>query len=302
MITNGRIPTHPVALRQSAHALADPLPSLLAAAHRLAQGVAAGAHGRRRVGRGDEFWQYRPALPGDPLRQIDWRRSARSDNQFVAQREWQAAQSVFLWADPRASMQFSGAPNRPEKAHRAQTLALALALVLLRGGERVGLCSGPTPLAASCGRGQAEALGHGLLAATTGPAHTAPLPQLSAVSNRGWVVLLSDFLDDLAPFERATSAAAARGVQGVIIQVLDPIEESFPFDGHVLFESMDGITAFDTPEAADLQIRYKQRLAARKDALTDLARRLGWQFSAHSTGASALSALLWAYGAMSVGR
>ena len=99
-----------------------------------------------------------------------------------------------------------------------------------------------------------------------------------------------------------TSAAAARGVQGVIIQVLDPIEESFPFDGHVLFESMDGITAFDTPEAADLQIRYKQRLAARKDALTDLARRLGWQFSAHSTGASALSALLWAYGAMSVGR
>src|SRR5690606_10490915 len=98
-----------------------------------------GEHGRRRAGLGDDFWQYRPAQTGDPLRLVDWRRSARSDAQYIRQREWQIAQSVILWVDQAASMRFASDKKLEQKVDRARLLALALAILLVRGGERVGL-------------------------------------------------------------------------------------------------------------------------------------------------------------------
>jgi uncharacterized protein (DUF58 family) len=111
----------------------------MADAQHLAATVLLGTHGRKRAGTGDEFWQYRPAEAGDALRSIDWRRSARSDGHFVRQTEWQAAQSVMIGVDDAASMTFTGAPSRPSKLRRAQTLAMAIAILAVHGGERVGL-------------------------------------------------------------------------------------------------------------------------------------------------------------------
>src|SRR6056297_9786 len=131
--------TQSLALRSDAEGLAAPLPPLLAEAEHLATTVLLGDHGRRRAGTGDTFWQYRPAQPHDEARSIDWRRSARSDANFVQDKEWQIAQSVVLWVDQGASMAFSSDDNLPSKAHRARSLGLATAILLIRGGERVGL-------------------------------------------------------------------------------------------------------------------------------------------------------------------
>mmetsp|Transcript_1903 Transcript_1903/g.3501 ORF Transcript_1903/g.3501 Transcript_1903/m.3501 type:complete len:124 (+) Transcript_1903:753-1124(+) len=111
----------------------------MADAEQLAATVLLGVHGRKRAGTGDEFWQYRPAEMGDSYRAIDWRRSARSDGHFLRQTEWQAAQSVMIGVDDAASMTYSGERSRPSKLRRAQTLAMALAIIAVRGGERVGL-------------------------------------------------------------------------------------------------------------------------------------------------------------------
>lgn len=92
--------------------------------------------------------------------------------------------------------------------------------------------------------------------------------------------------------------AADKGVKGAILQVLDPQEEAFPFDGRTIFESMGGGLRHETLKAGDLRNRYLDRLAARKAALADLARITGWQYHCHHTDASATSALLWLYGAM----
>ena len=130
----------PARLRRDAETLAGPLPPLLAAAEHLAASVMMGEHGRRRTGQGDEFWQYRPSHAGDAIRMIDWRRSAKADDAlFVREKEWQAAQSVMIWLDMGQSMQFSSAKSLPTKAHDARRLALALSVLLIRGGERVGL-------------------------------------------------------------------------------------------------------------------------------------------------------------------
>ena len=282
-------------LRARAEVLGQSLPALLAEAEHLSATVMLGEHGRRRAGLGDEFWQYRPAHQGDSLRMVDWRRSARSDAHFVREREWQAAQSVTLWVDPGRSMAFSGDRSRAPKSDRARLLALALAVLLLRGGERVGL-AGSVPRA---GRVQMVRLAE--LLGSESPEEYG-VPQVQGMVAHGRAVFLSDFLGDIAGVEDALAYASDRGVRGVLMQVLDPAEEEFPFDGRTIFESMGGSMRHETQRAGDLRSRYLARLAERKDRLTDLARAVGWHYTAHHTGSSAQSALLWAYRALEGGR
>lgn len=280
-------------LRSRAEDVAAPLPPLLAEAEHLAATVVMGDHGRRRAGLGDTFWQYRPARDHDEARNIDWRRSGRSDAQFVQDKEWQIAQTVMLWVDPGASMEFAGQPGGVTKAERARVLGLAVAILLSRAGERVGLTGDRLP--ARSGGGQLARMAELLL---EGSEADYGAPEIGGLPGHARALFLSDFLGDLSGVERALSRAADRGVRGVLLQVLDPTEEAFPFNGRTIFESMGGTMVHETLKAGDLRDRYVARLAERKDRLTQLARMSGWQFHSHHTGDSAVSALLWLYGAL----
>ena len=96
-----KVDTHSSAgwLRRDAERISGALPPLLAEAERLAASVAPGVHGRKQAGSGESFWQFRAAQPGDPHHTVDWRRSARSDQMFVREMEWEAAQTVSIWRD-----------------------------------------------------------------------------------------------------------------------------------------------------------------------------------------------------------
>ncbi|MFP4271250.1 MAG: DUF58 domain-containing protein, partial [Alphaproteobacteria bacterium] len=134
----------PVRRRHEAERVGDGLPPVLVAADRVDATVAQGVHGRRRVGVGESFWQFRPYQPGDATAAIDWRQSAKGDRVVLREQEWEAAQSVWLWVDRSASMGFRSR-HGPTKYERAQVLALALASLLLRAGERVAALTSPTP-------------------------------------------------------------------------------------------------------------------------------------------------------------
>ncbi len=280
-------------LRAEAEDQASRLPALLARAEHLAGAVLLGAHGRRRAGTGDDFWQYRPAQQGDSRRMIDHRRSAMGDQEFVREREWQIAQSVMLWVDQGASMRFRSDKNLPQKADRARVLGLALAIMLLRGGERVGLTG--TTLPPRSGNPQVLRLAELFCLDDTAdyspPEHRAMIPHARAV-------FISDFMGDLEGVQTALTKAADRGVRGVIFHVLDPSEEAFPFTGRTIFESMGGTLSHETLKANDLKGRYLERLAARKAELQRLCALTGWQYGLHHSDASAQSALLWLYGAL----
>ena len=285
----------PARLRQEAETLAGPLPPLLAAAEHLALSVMAGEHGRRRSGQGDQFWQYRPSHAGDEARMIDWRRSARADDAlFVREKEWQAAQSVMLWLDTGQSMEFSSDRRIATKADEARRIALALAVLLTRGGERVGLSNAGLPPRA----GQVQLMRlTASLAAEAGGGEYHP-PELRGIPARSRAVFVSDFLGDVSAVRTALVTAADRGVSGALLQVLDPQEEAFPFDGRTIFESIGGTMVHETLKAADLRDRYLARLAARKDELQSLARSTGWQYHCHHTDRPAAAALLWLYTAL----
>ncbi|MBR9650140.1 DUF58 domain-containing protein [Thalassobius aquimarinus] len=255
-----------------------------------------GEHGRRRSGMGDDFWQYRPLQPGDTRRMIDWRRSARGDTQYVREREWQIAQSVMLWVDQAASMRYASNKDLPEKADRARLLALAVAILLVRGGERVGLTG--TLLPPRRGNNQvlrlAELFSHDDAADYGVPEARAMIPQARAV-------FLSDFMGDIDAVREVLTKAADRGVRGILLQILDPSEEAFPFQGRTIFESVGGTVSHETLKAGELRDRYLKRLERRKAALADLCAVTGWQFHTHHTSDSAQVALLWLWQALNRG-
>ena len=284
-------------LRERAEAEAGRLPPLLARAEQLAGTVLLGEHGRRRAGLGDDFWQYRPAQPGDSRRLIDYRRSARGDTQFVREREWQIAQSVMLWVDQGASMRFASDDVLPTKIDRARLLTLAIAILLVRGGERVGLTGTALPPR----RGNAQILRLAEAFSTDDPQDYAP-PEHRAMIPHARAVFVSDFLGAMDEVELALTKAADRGVRGVLLQVLDPSEEVFPFQGRTIFQSVGGTLEHETLKAGELRGRYLDRLAERKERLARLCQVTGWQLGLHHTGDSAQSALLWLFRALDGGR
>jgi uncharacterized protein (DUF58 family) len=283
----------PAALRAEAEGLSGPLPALLAEAQHLAATVVLGEHGRRRAGAGADFWQYRAAQPGDDARAIDWRRSARADVAFVQDKEWQTAQTVTVWVDRGQSMAFASDAKHPTKAHRARVLSLAAAILLVRGGERVGMGSEGLPprRGTTMLRRMADAL-----AKDTAGDYVAPVT--AGMPPRSRALFVSDFLGDPAPTVQAVTEAADRGIKGAMLQVLDPQEEAFPFLGRTIFESMSGGLRHETLKAGELRSRYLERLAERKARLSDLARATGWMFSTHHTSTPPATALLWLHAAL----
>ncbi len=280
-----------VQIRRQAQENAALLPPLLVQAQRLAAAVVMGTHGRRQTGQGEEFWQFRNALPGDNWRGIDWRRSARTDTHYVRQLEWQAAQSVLFWLDGALSMTFSGASDRPSKGERASVLGLAVAVLALRAGERAGLIEDADPPRA--GQTQIERI-HAQLSARDSTADYGT-PPARILPKGSQAVFISDFLGDWAPVRDAVLGAADRGVNGALVQVLDPDENTFPFDGRTEFLSMSGAIRFESLRARGLKDAYLGRLRARREALQSLAAQTGWRCLFHQTSQSALPALMWLY-------
>lgn len=279
--------------RQEAERLGSALPPLLVEAERVAQTVAQGVHGRRRVGQGETFWQFRRYQPGDATTAIDWRQTAKSQAVFVRETEWEAAQSIWLWRDSSPSMDYSSGAELPPKRERAELLLLATAALLVRGGERVALLAGGQLPAT--GRTGFNRLANSLLSE---PADGRSLPPAAPLPRAAHVVLFGDFLSDIEEIRAAVSGLAGRGVRGQIVQVFDPAEESLPFTGRVRFAGFEGEGQTLLGRVENVRESYRERLARHRAAIGEIARRAGWGFILHHTDRPPQSALLPLYTAM----
>jgi uncharacterized protein (DUF58 family) len=276
------------AVRKQANRLAASLPPLLVAALRVAATVEQGVHGRRRVGSGDAFWQFRQYQQGDPTSRIDWRQSAKSDRVYLRETEWAAAQSVWLWRDASASMNWRSSPSLPLKSERADLLVLAVAALLLRAGERVALLGGE--LRPSASRSSLERLAQAL-----GRGAPESLPPTIALPRHAQLVFVGDFLSPLAAIEAALRPYADRGLKGHLVQVHDPAEESLPFLGRIRFEGTEREGELLVSRTELVQEAYTERYRAHRDGLITMARALGWTFAISGSDRPAEPALLALY-------
>jgi uncharacterized protein (DUF58 family) len=275
--------------RRDAATLAARLPSLVVTAKQIAQSVMHGVHGRRRAGSGETFWQFRPFISGEAAGGIDWRRSARDDRAYVREREWEAAHTVWIWIDRSPSMAFVSELAQASKIERATVLGLAAADLLVRGGERVGLIGLTRPLAT---RGVIERFAEAIALDERLSAARAPLPPRTPLPARSKVVLIGDFLSEEADVRRVIDALSAQGAQGQALMIADPIEETFPFEGHAEFIGADGLTRLRAPRAQGLRGAYLAKLARHRDAVRAACAARGWDFALHRTDKPAAQALL----------
>lgn len=269
-----------------AHLLASRMPALLIEAQRVAHTVAHGIHGRRRAGPGETFWQFRHFEDTDSLSGIDWRRSASSDHLFVREREWEAAHTVSLWIDLSASMRFRSGLSRISKLHRATVLTFAIGELLAQGGERIGLIGGQTHQ----GRFAMRRVGEALARRAREPQDS--LPPIARLSRFSACILVSDFLDPIEEIAPRLKRLASQGVRGHLVQILDPAEETLPYEGRTEFSASEGSDRFIVGRAESLRERYRARLEAHRQALADEVRRLEWSMLVHHTDRPAEEPLL----------
>jgi uncharacterized protein (DUF58 family) len=280
-------------IRHRAEELAATLPPLLVAADRVAATVAQGVHGRRRVGQGETFWQFRQYQPGDAAQRVDWRESAKSQRLYVRETEWEAAQSVWLWRDTSPSMDYASSAGLPTKRARADLLLVALVALLVRGGERATLLgSGMPPLSGRVALNR-------IAASVERPAPPGDsLPAAQVLPRDAQIVLIGDFLSPASEVQAALSRLAGAGVHGHALQVLDPAEEDLPFDGRVRFEAMESVDNVLISRVESVREEYMTRLEAHRAALRNLTRGLGWSFLMHRTDRPPHTALLALYNAL----
>jgi uncharacterized protein (DUF58 family) len=269
-----------------ARKLADAMPRLILEARRVASTVIHGLHGRRRAGPGENFWQYRRFVSGEPAQNVDWRRSARDDHLYVREREWEASHTVWIWPDRSPSMTFASALAADSKLERALVIAFALAEVLVQGGERVGVPGLMRPTASrNVIEKMAESISHD-------PTERASLPPSFAPSPLSEVVMLSDLWSPIADVRSTIAQLSATGAHGHVVQIVDPAEESFPYSGRVEFIEPEGAGSVTAGRAETWRNDYQNIVARHRAAVRAETDLRGWSFAIHRTDRPASELLL----------
>ena len=270
----------------SGRILADAMPRLILEARRVAATVIHGLHGRRRAGPGENFWQYRRFMSGEPASNVDWRRSARDDHLYVREREWEASHTVWIWPDRSPSMTFASALVTDSKLERALVVAFALAEVLVQGGERVGI---PGLLRPTASRNVIEKMAQAIL---HDPLERASLPMSFSPSPLAEVVLLSDLWSPIGEVQQTIAQLSATGAHGHVVQIVDPAEESFPYSGRVEFIEPEGAGSVTAGRAETWRNDYQGLVARHRGLVRAETDRLGWSFAIHRTDRPASELLL----------
>ncbi len=277
-------------------ALAARMPRLILESRRVAATIIHGLHGRRRAGSGENFWQYRRFVSGEAASRVDWRRSARDDHLYVREQEWEAAHTVWIWPDRSASMLFNSAMAAESKLDRTLIITLALAEILVEGGERVGI---PGLMQPTASRNVVEKIAQAIV---HDPTERHSLPPNFSPAPLAEIVVLSDFWSPIGAVRQTLAQLSAGGAHGHVIQVVDPAEETFPYAGRVEFVEPEGAGAITAGRAETWRDDYQERIALHRSEIRAEADRLGWSFIIHRTDRPASELLFQLHGQLSMSR
>ncbi|WLD12124.1 DUF58 domain-containing protein [Planctellipticum variicoloris] len=226
-----------------------------------------------------EFTEYRQYTQGDDPRYLDWRLYARTDRDYIKRFEDETNLRCQLLLDVSKSMAFgSGAMN---KSDYARTLAATLAYFLTLQRDAVGLATFSADLEEFIPtRYRAGHLRRILVTLEKSPQGAStllakPLEQLAErLVRRGMLVLISDLLAPLETLEVSLGSLAARGQEVLVLQVVDPAEETLELGGPELFEDLEtGRQLYVDPAAA--RSSYLARWKAHQAAIEGICSRLG---------------------------
>jgi uncharacterized protein (DUF58 family) len=230
-------------------------------------GFLTGLHRSPRKGFSVEFAEFRPYQPGDDLRYIDWRVVARSDRWMIKQFEEETNTRAAIVLDVSRSMDWSGSPDRLTKLRYAEQVVAAIALLLIRQRDAVGLVRYDDRLRTvlpprartmqwrrivsaleESGAGTDSRMGEGVQQAAR------------LIRRPGIVIVVSDLLVDQAEMEQALRVARAAGHQVTVLHIMDPSELDLDARGEAIFYDPEG-TLEVTATVSDVRQAYARTVA-----------------------------------------
>jgi len=227
-------------------------------------GFLAGLHRSPRKGFSVEFAEYRPYMPGDDLRYIDWKIVARADRWMIKQFEEETNTRAALVLDVSKSMDWTGSPLRLTKLRYAEQIVAAITLLFIRQRDAVGLIRYDDqlrtvipPRARSI---QWMRIIRGLEQPGSGKDSRmadAVVQAAKLVRRPGFVVLVSDLLIDQAEIENALRAVRAAGHQLIVLHIMDPLERDLDMAGEAIFTDTETSLAIPAT-VADVRTAYRK--------------------------------------------
>lgn len=235
------------------------------------EGFIAGMHRSPFHGFSVEFAEHRPYMPGDPLKNLDWKVLAKSDRYLVKQYTEETNLRCHLLVDLSGSMGFQSARASLSKLEYARSLAAALAYLMLGQQDAVGaLLFADKPLSFIPARSVRSHLDVLLKALGAGQpqGRTKLAPSLhelaERIKRRGLVVLLSDLMDKPSEVLSGLQHFRHRNHEVIVFHVLDPDEIEFPYHDTATFVDLESGERLTT-EPWEIGARYRERLAAWQD-------------------------------------
>jgi uncharacterized protein (DUF58 family) len=256
-------------------------------ARKLVTGMLHGAHRSRRKGVSTEFDHHAIYQPGDPLKLIDWKASARHDRVYVKRQLEDTALQVRIVVDRSGSMRRATGAG-PTKYLQAARLATALAYVILEERDRFGLS-----IAGGTAAGRQERGGDAWLPAGSGETHLVRCVQALCAAEgsggddlaeclrvqverserRGLTALVSDLMFDPLPVQAQLARLKAQGQDLVVFQICDPVEEDFPFNRWIRFQSLEAAGRGTRIDTVPLKRIYREEFAAVQEEWRQWCRR-----------------------------
>ena len=261
-------------MRLKAEELSNKIPSLYVKADRIANTIWEGMHNRNKDGLGDNFWQFRKYEYGDPAHLIDWKKTAKSNETFIQEKELQTLQNFVIWRDTSRSMNFRSSESIDTKLYRANLFTLTLTIILSKSGENIVLNGLKTELLK--GGNAVNFVSNQINEKVTDSYKSSP--NINEIKNNSDVILIGDFLNNIIETEKTIKELSNRGINGIIIQILDPAERFFPYKGRINFNGLEGEKNILIGKAESVRNDYKKAIKIHIEKLEKLTTSYSWKY------------------------
>jgi uncharacterized protein (DUF58 family) len=226
------------------------------------EGFLSGLHTSPFKGFSQEFADHRQYMPGDELKNIDWKVYGRSDRFYIKEYQEETNLRAYLLLDKSGSM---GYGKSISKLEYAKYLGASLAYMLFRQKDNVGIATFDTRIREiippSARRTNFMMILRAIADAIPGGEtnmNDVLYGLAQKIKRRGLVILLSDLMDDPAELVKALRSFRHRKHEILVFQILDTDEVNFPFTESAIFTDLeDGSEQIVSP--GSVRARYRKR-------------------------------------------
>jgi len=208
------------------------------------EGFIAGLHRSPYHGFSVEFAEHRQYMPGDPIRNIDWKVYSRTDRFFVKEFEEETNLKAYLLLDISGSMGYHS--NGISKLEYGSYLCAALSYLMLQQRDSVGLVTFDRKIQKYIPPKSAATHLHVLLsqldkiqASQTTNVSSALHEMAERIKRRGLIILISDLFDYPEKIMSGLKHFRHRKHEVIVFHILDPRERDFSFPSEAIFKDIE---------------------------------------------------------------